>query len=187
VISPTGARNVACRLLADDLPRRWSHVQAVGAKGELVGQLVGGNDGQTLAVAAWLHDVGYSRNLVDTGFHALDGARWLRANAFDDRVAALVAHHSCAWLEAEERSLTRELEVFDREETAVADALCFCDMTTGPDGQTVSAPVRLREIRERYGAHHLVTRFIDRAEAEILGAVARTCERLPELRVLQPR
>ena len=28
--------------------------------------------------AAWLHDVGYAPSLVETGLHALDGARFLR-------------------------------------------------------------------------------------------------------------
>ena len=27
--------------------------------------------------AAWLHDIGYAEELLDTGFHPLDGARFL--------------------------------------------------------------------------------------------------------------
>lgn len=176
------ARSLARDLLEDALPRRWSHVQAVGTKAERIGGFLDSPDGQVLSVAAWLHDVGYSPGLVSTGFHSLDGARWLRTQGIDDRVVALVAHHSCAWLEAIERDLDSELhEEFPREESAVTDALCYCDMTTGPDGQDFDAAYRLREIRSRYGPDHLVTRFITKAEPEILAAVRRTEDRLPAL------
>jgi hypothetical protein len=185
MLSPTDASEVARRLLSAELPRRWAHVQAVGAKAQRVGHLMGGEEGNTLALSAWLHDIGYSPGLIDTGLHSLDGARWLSANGFDARIAALVAHHSCARLEAKERGLADQLKEFDCEETAVADALCFCDMTTGPDGETLATPERLREIRERYGPDDVVTRFITRAEQWILAAVERTYERLPALRAHQ--
>ncbi|MEV6816590.1 HD domain-containing protein [Micromonospora sp. NPDC051296] len=176
------ARSLAQDLLEDALPRRWSHVQAVGTKAERICELLDSPDGQVLSVAAWLHDVGYSPDLVSTGFHSLDGARWLRTQGIDDRVAALVAHHSCAWLEAMERGLDSELhEEFPREESVTTDALCYCDMTTGPDGQDFDASYRLTEIRSRYGPDHLVTRFITRAEPEILAAVRRTEGRLSSL------
>ncbi len=173
------ARSLAQELLKDALPRRWSHVQAVGTKAEQICGFLDSSDGQVLSVAAWLHDVGYSPTLVSTGFHSLDGARWLRAQGIDSRVVALVAHHSCAWLEAIERNLDAELhQEFPREVSVVTDALCYCDMTTGPDGQDFDAAYRLTEIRSRYGPNHLVTRFIARAEPEILAAVRRTDDRL---------
>ena len=56
--------------------------------------------------AAWLHDIGYASPLVDSGFHPLDGARYLRRIGFGDRLLwTLVAHHTCALVEAEERGL----------------------------------------------------------------------------------
>jgi hypothetical protein len=180
------ARDIARRQLEAALPRRWSHVQAVAAKAHRVRTAVREEDRDVLVAAAWLHDVGYSPDLVDTGFHSLDGGRWLRREHFDARIAALVAHHSCAWLEAEERGLDVALaEEFPREEGAVADALCFSDMTTGPDGQDFEVLERLAEIRSRYGPDHLVTRFIVRAEPEMVAAVQRTQSRLAG-RVPQP-
>ena len=141
--------------------------QAVGA--------TPGVDGDTLVSAAWLHDIGYAPSLVHTGFHPLDGARYLATQDVDPRVVALVAYHSCATLEAEERGLVDVLRSeFDAEQSPTADALCFCDMTTGPDGGHVDARSRLAEIRSRYGPEHLVTRFIRRAEPDILAAVDRT-------------
>jgi hypothetical protein len=136
-------------------------------------------DRDVLTAAAWLHDIGYAPALATTGFHPLDGARWLRSTGLDDRVAALVAHHSCARLEADERGLRSELDAeFDREQSAVADALWYVDMTTGPDGQDYEVTARLNEIRSRYGPDHVVTRFIARAEPEIVAAVRRTEGRL---------
>ncbi|MFU8873017.1 HD domain-containing protein [Micromonospora sp. SL4-19] len=180
------AQQMARTKLEIALPRRWSHVQAVAAKARRIAAAVCEEDRDILVAAAWLHDVGYNPELVDTGFHSLDGGRWLRREHFDERIAALVAHHSCAWLEAEERGLDAALsDEFSREESAVADALCFSDMTTGPDGQDFEVLERLAEIQSRYGPDHLVTRFIIRAEPEMVAAVGRTQSRLHG-RVPQP-
>lgn len=168
------------RLLSEALPRRWEHVQAVGRKAlEVGGQLFSAADADALAMAAILHDVGYSPALVKTGFHPLDGARWLRSKGWDERVTALVAHHSCATIEAEERGLRKELETeFPNEDSAITQALWFCDMTTGPDGNDLKVETRLAEILERYGPDHVVTRFIRRARPVILEAVRQTEQRL---------
>lgn len=62
----------------------------------------------------------------------------------------LVAHHSCARFEADERGLAAELtEEFQDERSAVTDALWYADMTTGPDGDPVDVAGRLAEIRHR--------------------------------------
>jgi predicted hydrolase (HD superfamily) len=167
-------------LLSDTLPRRWVHVQAVGRKALEVGrQLFTPEDGGALAMSAILHDVGYAPDLVKTGFHPLDGARWLRAEGWDERVTGLVAHHSCATIEAEERGLKAELEAeFVNEDSAVTQALWYCDMTTGPDGIDLKVEDRLSEILDRYGPEHVVTRFIRRAQPFILDAVRQTERRL---------
>jgi hypothetical protein len=174
------AEAMAAELLAGVLPRRWTHVQAVSRRAaQLAPALLAGDDADVLTAAAWLHDVGYAPDISVTGFHPLDGARWLRSVDFDARVTALVAHHSCAHLEADERGLAYELGAeFQREEGVVADALWYCDMTTGPDGQGFEVSVRLGEIQARYGPDDVVTRFIIRAEPEIVAAVRRTEERL---------
>jgi putative nucleotidyltransferase with HDIG domain len=166
--------------LAESLPRRWRHVQGVAAKAERLARVVG-TDADALIASAWLHDIGYAPEIVDTGLHSLDGARWLLRQHFDSRVAALVAHHSCASFEAEERGLAEELaDEFPREESAVADALWFADMTTGPDGQDLTVGERLAEIRKRYGPEDLVTRFWKRAEGPLMEAIWRTQARLTD-------
>jgi hypothetical protein len=160
------------------LPRRWRHVQAVGIKAAWLGPAVGRDDAELLVAAAWLHDIGYAPDVVDTGLHALDGARWLLKNGWDSRLASLVANHSCALYKAAERGLDDVLGAeFPQERSAVADTLWYADMTTGPDGQDLTAWQRLEEIRDRYGPDDVVTRFWRRAEPELLEAVRRTEER----------
>lgn len=80
--------------------------------------------------AAVLHDVGYAPRLAATGFHPLDGAPFLRdEHGADERLVWLVANHSFALLEAEERGLRKVLErefpLLD--EPLLVDALVYCD------------------------------------------------------------
>jgi hypothetical protein len=126
-----------------------------------------------LEAAAWLHDIGYAPDLTVTGLHALDGARYLRDTQHTDaRLCRLVAHHSCAIIEAEERGLADVLGLeFKPAPYALSSVLTFCDMTTSPDGEPVPAEQRLAEIQHRYGSGHLVIRSIQRAAPTILSAV----------------
>ena len=96
--------------------------------------MVPGSD-DTLVCAAWLHDIGYAPAMAATGFHPLDGARFLAAARVSQRLVGLVAHHSCAVLEAELRGLSAELAEFDDEPGTIRDALWYCDITTSPDGE----------------------------------------------------
>jgi len=172
--STTGAERLARTLLERSLPRRWAHVQGVAARARSLAPALGG-DAELLEAAAWLHDIGYLPELARTGLHSLDGARYLRDTQHaGPLLCRLVAHHSCAVLEAEERglagALTRE---FAPPPQQLADALTFCDMTTSPDGDRVQVTHRLAEIQDRYGSGHLVSRFITRATPLILEAVGR--------------
>ena len=172
------ARELARDLLAEALPRRWAHVQGVARQADRVAAGLG-EPGSALIAAAWLHDIGYADAVKDTGFHPLDGGRYLRRMGMDEEIVRLVAHHSCALLEAAERGLDGELAAeFPPGNPILTDALCFADMTTSPDGEPVEPDDRLAEIQERYGSGDVVTRFIERARPDILAAVARTRERL---------
>ncbi|RJL29936.1 HD domain-containing protein [Bailinhaonella thermotolerans] len=180
------ARDLAARLL-DPLPRRLAHVTAVGRRAGALAPILG-PDAELLAAAAYLHDIGYAPAVADTGFHPLDGARYLReVEKADDRLCRLVAHHSCAVYEARERDLLATLLAeFTPERADLAEALTFCDMTTGPDGVHLTAEDRLAEIRSRYGPGHLVTRSITRATPCILHAVQAVHERLAAAGVRLP-
>src|SRR3954447_6620490 len=102
------ARRLASACMVEQLPRRWGHVQAVAAKAEGL-RPAAGDEADLLVMAAWLHDIGYAPGLVDTGFHPLDGARYLQGLGVDPRLCALVANHSGAMREAELRGLTAEM------------------------------------------------------------------------------
>ncbi|MBP2189178.1 putative nucleotidyltransferase with HDIG domain [Nocardia goodfellowii] len=145
-----------------------------------------GGDTELLAAAAVLHDVGYAPRLASTGFHPLDGARFLRdEHQIDQRVVRLVANHTCALLEAEERGLHEQLatEFPAHDDPLLTDALIYCDMTTTPDGTPTTPGERIGEIVSRYGPDSVVGRFIRRAEPEILSATSRIEALLPT----QPR
>ncbi|WP_167402560.1 HD domain-containing protein [Micromonospora viridifaciens] len=172
------AAEVAERHLSAALPRRWRHVQAVAAKARRLSPLVG-PDSDLLVASAWLHDVGYAPGIIETGFHSLDGARWALQNGFNERLASLIAYHSCAEYEANERGLGEVLaSEFSYEESPTSDALWFADMTTGPDGQNLAVEDRLAEIRERYGPEHLVTRLWHRTEPALMASIRRTQARM---------
>jgi hypothetical protein len=169
------ATQVAEAELSSALPRRWAHTRGVAERATEVGQHLR-EDAGLLIAAATLHDVGYAPRLAVTGFHPLDGARFLRdEHGADERLVRLVANHSFALLEAEERGLRDELasEFPLLEEPLLVDALVYCDMTTTPDGARTSARERIAEIISRYGADSVVGRFIRRAAPEILSSVQR--------------
>jgi putative nucleotidyltransferase with HDIG domain len=99
------AEQLARALLHEPLPRRWAHSQGVAARACGLESVLGA-DADLIEAAAWLHDIGYAPSLTLTGLHQLDGARYLRdAQHADALLGRLVAHHSCAIIEAGERGL----------------------------------------------------------------------------------
>jgi hypothetical protein len=169
--------------LASTLPRRWTHSQGVARRASVLAQATA--DAELLESAAVLHDVGYAPRIAHTGFHPLDGARFLRdVHQADARLVGLVANHSLALLEPEERGLRAQLETeFPLlGDSFPVDALVWCDMTTTPDGQPTTAAERITEIVSRYGADSVVGRFIGRAAPEIHDAVRRVDTAAGQLR-----
>lgn len=129
---------------------------------------------QLLAVAGTLHDIGYTPELDAVGFHPVDGAHFLRSDGWDEAVVSLVAHHSCAMIEAEQRGLLDELNgQFPRDDSLPHDELCFCDMTTDPAGELMTIDERLADIHTRYNAGTMVGEAIKQAEPHLRAAVQR--------------
>lgn len=169
------AEQVASQHLSEVLPQRWAHVVAVaGRSASLASRL--DHDGELLHAASWLHDVGYAPSLAGSGFHPLDGATFLRSVDAPARLVDLVAFHSSAASEAAYFGVADQLEEFSDERSLVRDLLWFADMTTGPDGQCMSFPERMDEVRERYGPDHYVVRALDAGMAEREAAVRRAEE-----------
>jgi hypothetical protein len=132
-----------------------------------------GSDADLVVASAWVHDIGYSPELAATGFHPLDGARYLRSvESADEDLCRLVAHHTGALVEADERGLRDELaDEFPLPRADLLDALTYSDMTTGPDGVHLPAVQRLTEIKSRYGPDDLVYRAISRSSLALLATV----------------
>lgn len=171
------ARHLAEELLAP-LGDRWAHTQGVAERAVAAGRAVRVEGREVLVVAAWLHDVGYAPALVDSGLHPLDGARFLARGDVDEHVVALVAHHSGADVEAQERDLAAELASIPRPDPVLLDALTFADMTTGPQGDAVDVEQRLAEILSRYSPTDPVHRAVTRSAPLLRAAVQRTRARV---------
>ncbi|SDP88106.1 HD domain-containing protein [Actinopolyspora xinjiangensis] len=166
------------------LGRRWFHVQAVAARAEELRDAVPSEERDILVAAAWLHDIGYAPEIAHTGFHPLDGARYLRDQEWPDTIVNLVAHHSGARFEAEERDIGHKLSEFPFEDSPLLDALVAADLTTGPAGERLSYNERMDEILSRYAPGDPVHRTWTRARPVIAEAVGRAERRLAEA---QPR
>jgi hypothetical protein len=170
------AAEQATSLLAP-LGDRWLHVQGVVETAQWVGEVLDEEDRSYLIAAAYLHDIGYAPSLIDTGFHPLDGARYIRSFGHE-RLACLVAHHSEARFEAQLRGLALELNDFPRERSATADALTYCDLTADSVGKPVSLQERAHNIYSRYGESDIVAQAFRQAMPYFSLAIARTRLRL---------
>jgi hypothetical protein len=170
-------------LLLASLESRWAHTQDVTARARVVATVLGDEADQNhLIAAAYLHDVGHSPVLRKTGFHPLDGGRYLRA-AGHKRLAGLVAHHSEARFQAELLGHGEALAEFPREASETADALTYCDLTTGPSGGIVTFEERIEELFNRYPPDDVVLKALRRAMPHLAEAVQRTERRLARVGV----
>ena len=128
---------------------RWLHTLGVVDLARELTPALSANEGGTLIAAAFVHDIGYAPRLAATGFHPLDGAEYIARAGFS-RLAALVAHHGGARHEAQLRGLGALLARFAREDSRVAAALDFLDLSTGPRGERWPLSERLRDIVRRH-------------------------------------
>ncbi len=145
------AREIAKRLLRKQRPERWLHTQGVSARAAGLAGTVRKTDRAVLIAAAWLHDIGYSPDIRDTGFHPLDGGLYLRAEGWDERIAALVAHHSGARFVPVARGFGPLMADFEFEDTEVSDALTYADQTVGRHGKRMTVQDRIAEAIARHG------------------------------------
>lgn len=145
------AAAVARRLL-HGLGTRLEHSAAVAAQIHRVsGLLIDPAWRSALEDAAWLHDVGYRPELALTGFHPLDGARWLRDRDWPSTTCRLVAWHTEAYEQARLFGLHDVLIVeFDRPPRLAASALAWADLTSSPTGHRCDPEERFADIFKRY-------------------------------------
>lgn len=175
---PRWAEALAKQLLSDPLPRRWAHTQGVAHRARELAPMLG-DQADLIESAAWLHDIGYSPDLAEMAFHPLDGARYLRDRTSADEVLCrLVAHHTGAAIEAEERGLPAYVDEFALPDDVLLEALIYCDMTSAVDGQPTDVDRRIAEIFTRYPEGHAVYRSIARSAPILRTATQATAERL---------
>lgn len=172
--SPEGCRRLAHASL-DAGSNRWEHVCGVAAAAERI--IAASRLSEVVVGAAWLHDVGYTTSVQQTGLHALDGARMIEALGAPADLVALVAYHSGAEYEAAERGLDAELRRYARPQQTSLDALTLADLTTGPTGARVSLPDRLAEILDRYPPTDPVHRAVLRSRDYLAACAARARSR----------
>jgi putative nucleotidyltransferase with HDIG domain len=159
---------------------RWLHTAGVASRAaELAGPL--GLDADVLVAAAWLHDIGYAGVAVATGFHPLDGARFLAGQLRPRRVVGLVAQHSGARFVATALGLGAALAAYPDEGGLTADALTYADQTVGPTGRRVTLEQRRAEMIRRHGPGSWNAR-VDHTRGPVLRAAAARIER----RLAQP-
>lgn len=159
--------------LLSPLGKRWLHVQGVAERARQTSWIFNEEDSSYLLAAAYLHDIGYAPSLKKTGFHPLDGAVYLRSLG-EERLACLVAHHSGAHFEAQLRGYISQLNTFPHEQSSVADALTYCDMTTGPTGNHITLQERIDDILQRYNEGDIVNQAIHEALPFLFTAVKKT-------------
>jgi putative nucleotidyltransferase with HDIG domain len=180
MISATDAEALARDLLAQELPRRWAHTQGVAGRARELAEVLG-SEAELVEVAGWLHDIGYASTITVTGFHPLDGARHLRdVLEADELLCRLVAHHSCAVIEATERGIVALSDEFALPRQDLLEALTYCDLTAGVDGRPVDVDERLSEILTRYPADHIVHRSVTRSKPVLLAAARNVRRRLAD-------
>jgi hypothetical protein len=131
-----------------------------------------------LEAAAWVHDIGYSPELALTGFHPLDGARWLRDQSWPTETCRLVAWHTESVEEARLYGFHRELAAeFVPPPPLVSAALAGADLTSSPTGERWDAERRLADILKRYPPGSIVHEDT-RASLPVLRGAVREIESL---------
>jgi putative nucleotidyltransferase with HDIG domain len=172
----TDARRLAAEMLSGAGCDRWLHVQMVARTVEdLAGEAHVPGD---VLAAAWLHDIGYAPELVMTGMHAVDGAAFLDRAGAPNAVVSLVAFHTGAEFEADERGLVDALAQFDRPDQKELDLLILADLVSSPTGERVTVRDRLDEILNRYEPQHPVHRAVTRSRSYLQECAARASSRV---------
>jgi putative nucleotidyltransferase with HDIG domain len=171
------AAALAAHLLGGD-PERLAHSREVARRAEVLAVTVPADQRAVLVAAAWLHDIGYSLSVHQTGFHPVDGARHLRRLGWPALVQDLVAHHSGSRFVARVRSLDPALEEFGFVEDALSDALTVADQTVGPGGRPLPVEERLADMLRRHGPDSPNALAHARRQPYLVAAARRVVSRL---------
>ncbi|MGZ6667675.1 MAG: hypothetical protein ACXVH3_23390 [Solirubrobacteraceae bacterium] len=180
--NPRAARSQAAALadtLLGSVGTRLAHSACVARRVEQIGHMVDRRWQPALYEAAWLHDVGYHGRIAFTGFHPLDGARWLQASGWQPETCRLVAWHTAASTEGTLRGLADALAAeFAPPVPLAAAALTWADLTSSPTGAEWTVHRRVADILRRHPADSVVHRAVVAALPELWAAVEKVEFRL---------
>jgi hypothetical protein len=159
-------------MLLRGVATRLAHSACVARRVEQVGHMVDCRWQPALYEAAWLHDIGYHRRIALTGFHPLDGARWLQASGWRPETCRLVAWHTAASTEGRLRGLADVLaEEFAPPVPHAAAALAWADLTSSPAGVEWTADRRVADILRRHPADSVVHRSVVEALPDLWATI----------------
>ncbi|MDD2709647.1 MAG: hypothetical protein PHV34_16800 [Verrucomicrobiae bacterium] len=169
-----------------DQPVRVAHLEGVVRRLKDVPESLlirHGFAGVECAAAAWCHDIGYAAAAHWTGWHPVDGHRWLDSMGAPAVVLDAVLYHGGAFSQAKLRPdagrLVPYFEAHPCRFPAMVELITACDVTTRHDGGPCTLAERLEGLVVRYGADDLRVRhfclerpFYQEAVGRFLGAVA---------------
>ncbi len=164
---------------------RLAHSRAVAFQASVVSPVLDAPWSTALLDGAWLHDVGYAPSVVNTGFHPLDGARWLSARGWPPEVCRLVAWHTRAGTEAQLRHLAVDLAAeFPPPPELAQAALAWADLTSSPSGGRCAPEERVAEILSRHPRESVVHRATSANVPDLLTDVLQIETRLGAARAV---
>ncbi len=142
---------------------RYAHIASAVQLAQRIENACGSFGGK-LILATLYHDLGYSKQWNVTGFHPVDGAIAARNHGLDEDIAQAVLYHSGSWCEA--RLMCPDLdEDYAAEcrmmELPLARAVTYCDLHTGPQGQSFSLDDRLNDVRRRHARNKPLLGILD--------------------------
>jgi len=140
------AKDLAKSFLEEELPKRWRHTCGVARQMVSISDKLPltKEEKEILVDSAWLHDIGYSKELVISqgikyNWHPLVGASFL-VNLYLPEVVSLVAWHTSAEEEAGILGMSVELSFYPKPKAILLKALTYADFTTSPGERRFPSP-----------------------------------------------
>ncbi|MFD1721369.1 HD domain-containing protein [Amnibacterium endophyticum] len=143
------ARLLSRELLRED-PQRMAHSAGVAHVVGRTATALALPERDLLVAAAWLHDVGYASPAVRRRVHGVDDAVRAEAAGMPPLVVELVAHHSCAVLEARRAGVHDVLRRFAPPPAPLMDVLDHADAVVSKQGLPRTSTIRLWEAVHRH-------------------------------------
>ncbi|MCH5583705.1 HD domain-containing protein [Shimazuella sp. AN120528] len=119
-----------------------------------------------LIQACYLHDIGYSPKLDLYHYHQLDGAIFAAKQGYPKYIVATILFHSCAYegviySRPDIRKVyEHHLSLLDDKDQMFIDLVSYCDLHTSADGEDTNLAQRVKNVIERYGDTHEVSKIM---------------------------